>query len=127
MKRNENKTTEVINASLKEFGDYLDADLILSRAQCLSGGITVLPVSKVTFGFLNGGGEYGEIKLFTKAKTHPFAGGNGAIVNLSPCGFLIVKNGSASFVKVGESGVESIAQKTIDFIKNLIDDKNEKN
>lgn len=127
MRKNENKTAEVINASLKDFGGYVDADLILSKPQKLDGGVTIMPVSKVTFGFLNGGGEYGEIKLFSKAKTHPFAGGNGAMVSLTPCGFLIVKNGSSKFIKTGESTLESVAEKTIDFVKNIIENENEKN
>lgn len=127
MRKNENKTAEVINASLKEFGGYVDADLILSKPQRLDGGVTIFPVSKVTFGFLNGGGEYGEIKLFSKEKSHPFAGGNGALVNLSPCGFLIMKNGCFEFIKVGETALESVAEKTIDLIKNIIKNENGKN
>ena len=127
MRKNENKTAEVINASLKEFGGYLDANLILSKPQRFGDDVTVLPVSKVTFGFLNGGGEYGEVKLFSKTKSHPFAGGNGAIVNLSPCGFLVMKNGSSEFIKVGETAVENIAEKAIDFIKNMVSNENEKN
>lgn len=127
MRKNENKTAEVINASLKEFGGYLDANLIMSKPQRVGEHVTILPVSKVTFGFLNGGGEYGEVKLFSKAKSHPFAGGNGGIVNLSPCGFLIIKNDSSEFVKVGETAVENIAEKAINFIKNISTNENEKN
>ncbi len=127
MRKNENKTAEVINASIKELGGYLDANLIMSKPQRIGEQLTILPVSKVTFGFLNGGGEYGEVKLFSKTKSHPFAGGNGGIVNLSPCGFLIVKNGSSEFVKVGETAVENIAEKAINFIKNISTNENEKN
>ena len=49
-------------------------------------GSTVVPVSKVSFGFVAGGGEYGGK---APQEGYPFAGGAGAGVSLQPVGFLV--------------------------------------
>ena len=83
-------------------------------------GILIIPVSKMTIGYLNGGSEYGEIKLLSKNKNMPNVMGGGGIVNMSPEGFLIVKNGEVNFIKVPDNQIESIFDKTADFIKKAV-------
>ena len=57
-------------------------------------GAVILPVSRVSFGFVSGGGEYGQggsIRDTSKDLTeNPFAGGSGAGISLHPMGFVVV-------------------------------------
>lgn len=111
---------EYIVKSIKDFGDVLNANSIIGTPVKTDDGTTIIPVLKITVGYLGGGGEYGDIKLFTKEKTHPFAGGSGAIINMSPCGFLICKNSSVNFVKVQEDIADKVFEKTSEFVSKTL-------
>lgn len=111
---------EYIVKSIKDFGDVLNANSIIGTLVKTDDGTTIIPVLKITVGYLGGGGEYGDIKLFTKEKTHPFAGGSGAIVNMSPCGFLISKNSSVNFIKVQDDIADKVFEKTSEFVSKTL-------
>ena len=51
-------------------------------------GSTIIPISKVSFGFVAGGGEYACSGMQT-GEGLPFAGGAGAGVSVQPMGFLV--------------------------------------
>ena len=103
---------EFIVKSIKDFGDVLDANSIIGTPIKTDEGNTIIPVLKITVGYLGGGGEYGDIKIFTKEKTHPFAGGSGAIINMSPCGFLVSNNNTVNFIKVEDNLADKVFDKT---------------
>jgi sporulation protein YtfJ len=82
-------------------------------------------VSRVSFGFLAGGGEY-EAKNLPEADT-PFAGGGGAGVSVQPVGFLVVdQNGvkvlPAQHLTAWERAV-NCAPQLLEDIKNLLPKK----
>ena len=60
-------------------------------------GSTIIPLSRVCFGFVAGGGEYsvagGRHPMQTEEEELPFAGGTGAGVTVQPMGFLVVGQG----------------------------------
>jgi len=77
-------------------------------------GSTVIPISKVSFGFVAGGGEYA-IANTQQQEGMPFAGGAGAGVSVQPVGFLVCsQNGvrllSASCASPMERLVEMLPQ-----------------
>jgi sporulation protein YtfJ len=64
-------------------------------------GSTILPVSKVSFGFVTGGSEYGEKKEpAPQDAKHPFGGGGGAGITIYPIAFLIIKNDDVKMMTV---------------------------
>ncbi|MBR5439670.1 MAG: hypothetical protein IKV61_05615 [Clostridia bacterium] len=79
-------------------------------------GTLLIPVSKTVIGYLSGGGEYGEVKLFDVNKNKPFLGGGGAIINFQPVGFLQLKNGMANFIKIPIEPIEKMLDSAINFI-----------
>ena len=124
MQKNTQKHESVISNQISVLGDMLSPDMVIGKQIKISNDITVIPVNKITLGYLNGGGEYGDIKLFSKEKKHPFLGGGGAVVNMSPNGFLIVKGNDVSYVKVLEDFIEGVFEKTTQFIQKNVYDKN---
>jgi uncharacterized spore protein YtfJ len=124
MQKNTQKLESVISNQISVLGDMLSPDMVIGKQIKISNDITVIPVNKITLGYLNGGGEYGDIKLFSKEKKHPFLGGGGAVVNMSPNGFLIVKGNDVSYVKVLEDFIEGVFEKTTQFIQKNVYDKN---
>ena len=72
--------------------------------------IPVIPVSKVSLGFVSGGGEYGKVQ--SEGKKHPFGGGGGAGITLTPVGFLVVsQNGVCMHGIEGTSKIEAVIEK----------------
>ena len=107
---------EYIVKSIKDFNEILNTNSIIGTPVKTDDGTTIIPVLKITVGYLGGGGEYGDIKLFTKEKSHPFAGGSGAIVNMSPCGFLICNSSAVNFIKVQDDIADKVFEKTSQFV-----------
>ena len=116
------KQENLLTNSISELSSILGADNVVGKPIITQSGSTIIPVSRVTIGHINGGGEYGEVKIFDK--NHPYAGGNGAIVNMSPQGFLVVDNSGANFVKINDTLVDTVFDKTSEFIGKTINAKN---
>ena len=83
----------IMSTTLESIRDMIDVNTIVGDAITTADGSTVVPVSRVSFGFVAGGGEYA-----LNAKNHsaespagalPFAGGTGAGVTVQPLGFLV--------------------------------------
>jgi len=83
-----NKIEGFITKSLKSIGETIDVNTVMGTP-VFDGKNTIIPLTKLTYGFLSGGGEYGDVKLYKNNEEHPVAGGGGAIVSLNPVGFLI--------------------------------------
>lgn len=120
LKEKKSSSKDYIVKSIKEFTDVLSPNSVIGSPIVTPNGATVIPILKTTIGYLGGGGEYGEIKLFTKEKSHPFAGGSGAIVNMSPCGFLHCYNDSVNFIKVDDDIADKVFDKTQEYINKVI-------
>lgn len=73
------------NAFVKMRG-LVSADTVIGNAVTTADGVTIIPVSRVTMGFLTGGGEYAQGAGFSE-REYPFAGGSGAGVSVAPVGF----------------------------------------
>ena len=99
----ENKINAVIETAMKNLNELIDVNTVVGKPIKTESG-TVFPISKVTMGFMTGGGEYGEVKLFKKDNKLPFAGGSGAIISLKPTGFLVQEDGKFKVLSVSEVG-----------------------
>lgn len=127
MQKNEkNKVVEVISDSINDITDAIKEVTTIENAITINDNLSIIPVTKTTFGFVNGGGEYGEIKLFNPQNNNVI-GGSGAVINVTPYGFLVVKNNDCTFIKTLEDNLDKIAGFTKDMIDNIVGAKNEKN
>ena len=63
-------------------------------------GTTILPVSKVSFGFASGGTEFDGKNAANKDL---FGGGSGAGVNIQPVAFLVVKDGCVRTIQLSDT------------------------
>lgn len=73
-------------------------------------GSTIIPISKVSFGFVAGGGEYACTGMQPETEL-PFAGGAGAGVSVHPMGFLVCSaNGVRMLSAHSASPVERIVE-----------------
>lgn len=103
----------VLKETLENLRGIVDANSIvgspIEKGECL-----ILPISRVSFGFVSGGGEYN--KKRRREPTYPFAGGSGGGCNISPIGFLVVKGANVQFIKIT---MENNFEKVVDLVQNL--------
>jgi len=77
----------IMSATMENIRDMVDVNTVIGDAVVTSDGSTVIPVSRVSFGFASGGGEYRGNRPGDRL---PFAGGTGAGVTVNPVGFLVL-------------------------------------
>ena len=86
----------LMQTTLENIKDMVDVNTVIGEPIQTGTGSTIIPVSKVSFGFVAGGGEYDAAHPVPAVNDLPFAGGSGAGVSVQPVGFLVV----------GEDGVK---------------------
>ena len=76
---------------------------------------TIIPVSRVTFGFASGGSDVGP-----NSNKQMFGGGSGAGMNLSPVAFLIVKGDSVRLMPVAPPPGTAV-DRVVEMVPDVID------
>lgn len=95
-----------------------------------AGGVTIIPVSKVSVGFGGGGSDFASKEQ--NKQDNPFGGGAGGGVKVIPVAFLVIKDGNVRMLPVAAPAnttadrlVEMIPD-TLDKISNFIDSHTKK-
>ena len=114
-----NRINNVIETTLKNLSNVIDVDMVIGKPITSKDGTTIIPVSKITVGVIAGGGEYGKVKLFKKGDDLPYSAGNGAIVSVKPCGFLVNEGNGYKMISVSDSPYEKLIEKATDFIEKI--------
>ncbi len=97
----ETKMSEIIKASLEGILDIGKAESFVGSVISIPGGITVIPVSKITVGLATGGIDYGTRKFSTPQS---FGGGGGTVASITPVAFLIItKDADAKILHLDEA------------------------
>ena len=83
----------IMTTTMENIRDMIDVNTVVGEAITTADGSTVVPISRVCFGFVAGGGEYRCKEAARPAgeaqEEKPFAGGTGAGVTVQPLGFLL--------------------------------------
>ena len=88
----------VMGVSMEKIREMVDVETIIGDP-ITAEGVTIIPVSKVSFGFASGGSD-----LPTQA-AEKFAGGSGAGVTVKPVAFIVIKaDGNVSLMELGAKG-----------------------
>jgi len=84
-----------------------------------AGEVTIIPVSKVSFGFGVGGSDFAT-KNQKPDKDNSFGGGTGAGVTIMPLGFLIVRGESVKLLPVAPPP-DGALDRVVDMVPELVD------
>lgn len=119
----------LIKTALESIKEMVNVDTIVGDAVETPDGSVVIPISKVTFGFAAGGGEFYSKKVKEDSKEYPFGGGSGAGVSVQPVAFMIVSNDEIKLLPVGQNAmlerIMDVTPQVIDKITNLLNRKSE--
>ena len=81
---------ELMKTAMESIKEMVDVNTIVGDAVQTVDGTVIIPVSRVSFGFAAGGGEYAKGDNKNQDSKFPFAGGSGAGVSINPVAFMVV-------------------------------------
>lgn len=117
-----NQIEGLLNVSMDKIKAMVDVNTIVGDPVTTPDGTTVIPVSKVSFGFGAGGSEFATKQTEEKSKgsgnNTMFGGGAGSGVSINPIAFLVITKDQVRILPITNS--VSTADRIIDSIPDLI-------
>ncbi|QEK12197.1 sporulation protein YtfJ [Crassaminicella thermophila] len=114
----------LMKTTMESLKDMVDVNTIVGDPVETPDGTVIIPISRVSFGFASGGGEY-NIKINNQEEDAdtsdklPFAGGTGAGVSVQPVAFMVVGNGEMKLLPVDQNA--TMLDNLINFMPKLLD------
>lgn len=117
---------ETMRITMEEIRGMVDANTIIGEPIVCDGGTTVIPVSKVSYGFASGGSD-----LPTKVAKEQFGGGSGAGVSITPIAFLVITKNDVKLMQLSvnastPNAVINMVPDLMDKLTNLLNKKEQK-
>lgn len=105
----------LLGVTMDKVKEMVDVDTVIGNP-ITTDGVTLIPVSKVTYGFAGGGSD-----LPNKAGKQLFGGGSGAGITVTPIAFLSIKDGNVNVLPLvtQPNAVDSLVSKLPDAINQL--------
>ena len=107
-----NRIEEMVAGAMNNLKSLVDVDLVIGSQIKTNSNLIIYPLTKVTMGFVSGGGEYySELREIKKDNEYPLAGGVGSGMNVQPIGFLVVDGKIVEIVKIEvKSAIEKLIE-----------------
>ena len=115
----EHPINSLMDTTIRKIKDLVDTNTIIGDPITTPDGATILPVSKVTYGFASGGSD-----LPTKKETREsFGGGGGAGITIQPIGFLTISKGNIRFIAIEnyKNAIDRVASVVPDVVDKVTD------
>ncbi|MHB1610625.1 MAG: GerW family sporulation protein [Sulfobacillus sp.] len=88
----------LMKTAMESIKGMIDVNTVVGEAVNTPDGGTIIPITRVAFGFAAGGGEYWS--RASDGPGHPFGGGSGAGVTVHPVGFLVAHGDNIRLLSV---------------------------
>ena len=127
MEMNEKKNAigAMMEASMGKIREMVDSKTVVGEPIVTADGVTLIPVSRLSFGFGVGSGDYGK-------QTDKLGAGAGAGVRVEPMAFLVIKDGVTRMLPVGTPAITTVDRivemvpQVMDRVESFLDRKREK-
>lgn len=110
----DHKISTLLKVSLESIKDMIDVNTIVGDAVHITDTTKVIPISRVRLGFLSGGSE---MKQDDKDIEHPFGGGTGGTMSITPIAFLICNDNDIKILHLEQQ--THLYEKVIDYMPSL--------
>ena len=104
----------ILSSTIEKIRDLVDTSTIIGEAIYAEGGTTIIPVSKVTYGFASGGADFP-----SKSSKELFGGGGGAGVTITPVAFLVINNGDVTLKHI--TAYDNAAERVVNLVPEMFD------
>lgn len=117
---------ELIASAMDKLKTLVDSETIVGESIQTPDGTTIIPISKVTVGFVVGGGEYADLSSRRVSNHFPMSGGSSGGMSLTPVGFLIIRENDVDFVNVENKSLYQTVLNMFNSLLSKMEDKNDK-
>lgn len=118
---------DLIAETMDNVQSLTSSSTIFGEAKILPDGTAIIPVSKLTIGFVVGGGEYADLSTRRVGTCYPMAGGSGGGISSTPIGFIVNTPNEIKFVSTANAALmENLMDKLTKlggYLKNKMDNK----
>ena len=104
----------ILSSTIEKIRELVDTSTIIGEAIYAEGGTTIIPVSKVTYGFASGGADFP-----SKSNKELFGGGGGAGVTITPVAFLVINNGDVTLKHI--TAYDNAAERVVNLVPEMFD------
>ena len=109
----ETPVNKIMESTLDKMREMVDVSTIIGEPM-VTGDTTLIPVSKVSYGFTSGGTD-----LPSKQNNELFGGAGGGGISITPVAFIVIQNGTVRLMQI--NNYNSSADRAIAMIPELID------
>ena len=109
--------SDMLGNTMEKIHTLVDANTVVGDPITTPDGVTIIPVSKVNFGYAGGGSDY---TTKNSGSQNPFGGGTGGSVKITPVAFLVIKEGGVRVLPIAEPASSSL-ERVVDMLPDLID------
>ena len=109
----------LMSTSMEKIRELVDVNTIIGEPITTPDGTTIIPISKVSFGFVSGGSD-----IPAKVEKEVFAGGSGAGITIKPQAFIVInKDGDSKILELGgkSSPIDGIIDSAPELLNKLKD------
>lgn len=107
----------MLESTIAKIREMVDVNSVIGEP-ITAGGVTIIPISKVSVGFGGGGSDYVSRNL--NKQENPFGGGAGGGIKVTPVAFLIIKEGSVRMLPVA-APANTTADRIVEQVPDLLD------
>ncbi|MBQ6115980.1 MAG: sporulation protein YtfJ [Oscillospiraceae bacterium] len=108
-----NSLTDLLYTSMSKIREMVDSNTVIGQPIATPDGVTLIPVSRLSFGFGCGGGDYGK-------QSPKFGGASTAGVRVEPVAFLVIKEGITRVLPVAMPAMSTV-DRVIDMMPEVMD------
>lgn len=105
---------KILATTIERVRDLVDVSTIVGEPITVSADVTIIPISKVTYGFASGGSDFP-----SRNNVELFGGGGGAGITINPVAFLVVNKGEVSIKHITAS--DNAAERAVNLIPEMFD------
>ena len=112
----------MLDNTIAKIREMVDVNSVVGDPITTADGVTIIPISKVSFGYVTAGGDLSfpdKSRQPMPQAEFPFAGGSGAGVSVQPVGFLVVSGDS---VRMLPAQSISVADRMVELLPGVVED-----
>ncbi len=110
----EKSANGILSTTIEKVRNLVDVSTIIGEPINLPDGLTIIPISKVTYGFASGGSDFP-----SKNNVELFGGAGGAGITINPVAFLVIKDGEVSIRHIVSN--DNAAERAVTMIPEMFD------
>ena len=105
---------KILASTIEKVRDLVDVSTIIGEPIKVDDDVTIIPVSKVTYGCASGGSDFP-----SKNNVELFGGAGGAGVTINPVAFLVINKGEVSLKHI--TAADNAAERAVNLVPEMFD------